>query len=60
MQEKIFLDQNELAERWLRSPRTLEAWRANGKGPSYTKIGGKVLYKIKDIEELEKQSEVGE
>ncbi|BAQ90448.1 hypothetical protein [uncultured Mediterranean phage uvMED] len=57
MEEKIFLDQNELAKRWIRSPRTLENWRAKGTGPAYTKIGGKVLYRLSDIEEIENKSD---
>jgi len=58
MEEKIFLDQNELAKRWLRSPRTLENWRTKGTGPTYKKIGGKVLYRLSDIEEIENKSDV--
>ena len=58
MEEKIFLDQNELAKRWLRSPRTLENWRTKGTGPTYQKIGGKVLYRLSDIEEIEYKSDV--
>lgn len=58
MEEKIFLDQNELAKRWIRSVRTIENWRSKGTGPSYIKIGGKVLYRLSDIEEIEKNSTV--
>lgn len=58
MEEKIFLDQKELAKRWLRSHRTLENWRTKGKGPTYIKIGGKVLYRLSDIEEIENKSDV--
>ena len=38
------LDQNELAERWSLSPRTLEQWRWRGVGPRYLKLGGRVIY----------------
>ena len=58
MEEKIFIDQKELAKRWIRSPRTLENWRTKGIGPKYIKIGGKVLYRLRDIEEIEKNSVV--
>lgn len=34
-----FLRQQELAERWKLSPRTLERWRWLGTGPLYHKIG---------------------
>ena len=38
------LTQNQLAERWHMSPRTLEQWRWRGKGPKFLKIGARVLY----------------
>jgi len=60
MEEKIFLNQNELASRWGMSPRTLEGWRAHGKGPSYVKLGGQVRYKLEEIKKLEETSQVGE
>ena len=60
MEEKIFLNQNELASRWGMSPRTLENWRSTGKGPAYVKIGGQVRYKFEDIKKLEETSQVGE
>ena len=47
------LDQKGLADRWLVSPRTLEQWRWQGKGPRYLKIGGRVVYRQQDIEEFE-------
>jgi hypothetical protein len=47
------LDQTHLAERWLISPRTLEQWRWQGRGPRYLKIGGRVVYRLSDIEAFE-------
>lgn len=38
------LTQEQLAERWHLSPRTLEQWRWLGKGPRFLKIGARVLY----------------
>lgn len=38
------LTQDQLAERWHMSPRTLEQWRWLGKGPRFLKIGARVLY----------------
>ncbi len=35
------------------SPRTLERWRFQRTGPSYIKVGGRVLYRIEDIEAFE-------
>jgi hypothetical protein len=47
------LDQKRLAERWLISPRTLEQWRWQGRGPRYLKINGRVIYRLSDIEAFE-------
>ena len=47
------LDQNAVARRWRISPRSLERWRWLKQGPSYLKVGGKVLYRITDIEAYE-------
>ena len=44
------LDQKHLAKRWLVSPRTLEQWRWQGRGPRYLKINGRVIYRLPDIE----------
>ena len=47
------LDQIELSRRWRLSPRTLERWRWLNQGPTYLKIGGRVVYRIEDIEAYE-------
>ena len=47
------LGQRDLAKRWLISPRTLEQWRWQGRGPRYLKIGGRVLYRLADVEAYE-------
>jgi hypothetical protein len=47
------LGQNALASRWNISPRTLERWRWRGEGPAYLKIGGRVAYRLADIEAFE-------
>lgn len=48
-----YLLQNELAERWRMSPRTLERWRWLRQGPRYYKLHGRILYRIEDVEEFE-------
>ena len=53
MQDIKFLNQHELSARWKLSGRTLERWRWLGTGPRYHKIGGRVVYRIEDIEEWE-------
>jgi len=47
------LNQAELGCRWAISPRTLERWRWLGQGPGYLKIGGRVVYRLSDIEAYE-------
>lgn len=50
-----YLQQDELASRWRISPRTLERWRWRKTGPSYTKIGGRVVYAVEDVEAYERR-----
>ncbi|MBB5691798.1 helix-turn-helix domain-containing protein [Roseomonas alkaliterrae] len=47
------LTQSEVARRWCLSPRTLERWRWLGQGPVYLKLGGRVAYRVEDIEAYE-------
>jgi hypothetical protein len=47
------LNQIDLARRWRVSERTLERWRWLHQGPQYLKIGGRVVYRIEDIESYE-------
>jgi len=47
------LTQKDLARRWCLSPRTLERWRWSGQGPVYLKLGGRVAYRLDDIEAFE-------
>ncbi len=54
--ETNHLNQNELAKRWKLSERTLERWRWLGVGPTYLKLGGRVVYRLSDIEEFEKKN----
>lgn len=52
---EIRLNQTELAARWKISPRTLERWRWVGEGPQYLKIGGRVIYRMEDVEAYERE-----
>ena len=47
------LNQVELSRRWSLSPRTLERWRWLGQGPQYLKVGGRVVYRLADVEAFE-------
>ena len=50
------INQVQLARRWSLSPRTLERWRWRDQGPVYLKVGGRVLYRLEDIEAFERAS----
>ena len=43
----------QLAKRWDMNLSTLRQWRWRGYGPSYLKIGKKILYRMQDIEAFE-------
>ena len=45
--------QRDLARRLGLSPRTLEGWRWRGTGPRFVKAGGRVLYRLEDVEAFE-------
>jgi hypothetical protein len=47
------LNQTDLARRWRMSERTLERWRWLGQPPRFLKIGGRVVYRLEDIEAFE-------
>lgn len=53
--EIIHFNQRNLANRWGVSEATLERWRTEGIGPKYLKLGGRVLYRLIDIEEYESE-----
>ena len=50
------LTEKMLADRWVCSVARLQRWRTVSEGPSYLKIVGKVLYRLKDIEAYEEAS----
>ena len=49
------LTQDELADRWRMSPRSLERWRADGFGPEWIKMRGRVLYRTEDVVAFERE-----
>lgn len=51
----IHLNKHQLAERWCLAPRTIDRWRWEGNGPQHLKIGGRILYRLEDIEAYEVQ-----
>lgn len=48
------LTEKQLSEYWEIRTSTLQKWRSLGCGPVYMKIGGKVFYRLEDIEQFEK------
>ena len=44
------LDTRQLAARLDLQPATLEQWRWSSKGPAYVKLGGRVRYRVQDLE----------
>lgn len=54
--DKTFLRQKELATRWHMSPRTLEDWRHDHKGPPFIAFGRTVRYDLDEIERYEAES----
>ena len=48
------LNQINLADRWNISHRTLERWRWTGEGPQFVKLGGRVVYRLEDVEAFER------
>ena len=49
------LNQEQVARRWNLSPRSLERWRWRRIGPKYLRLGGRVCYRLTDIEDYERQ-----
>lgn len=51
----------ELVTRWRGqvNTRTLANWRSTGQGPKFIKIGGKVLYRVADVEAYENKRQRG-
>lgn len=51
--DRRVLNENELAQRWGLSPKTLQRWRSEGTGPRYLKLSRRVSYPIETILEFE-------
>lgn len=47
------INQFHLAKRWGVAQKTLENWRSLGQGPAYLKLGGRIMYRMADIERFE-------
>ena len=58
MTSSEFLTDLQLAERWHLHRQTLIRWRSLNKGPSYSKINGRVLYPLAEVEQFEKANTI--
>ena len=47
------LTEAELARRWRLSPRTLQRWRREGRGPAFLRLGRRVLYEATAVSRFE-------
>jgi predicted DNA-binding transcriptional regulator AlpA len=54
--ERRVLSETELAQRWGLSPKTLQRWRSEGRGPRYLKLSKRVSYPVEAIIEFEREA----
>jgi predicted DNA-binding transcriptional regulator AlpA len=47
--DRRVLNENELAQRWGISPKTLQRWRSEGRGPRYLKLSKRVSYPVEAV-----------
>ena len=52
--DRRVLNENELAQRWGLSPKTLQRWRSEGRGPRYLKMSKRVSYPLESVIEFER------
>lgn len=43
------MSEQDVADRWQKSVRTLQRWRRDGYGPAYLRIGGTIHYRLLDV-----------
>ena len=51
--DRRVLNENELAQRWGISPKTLQRWRCEGRGPKYLKLSKRVSYPLEGVFDFE-------
>ncbi|HMQ94294.1 MAG TPA: helix-turn-helix domain-containing protein [Amaricoccus sp.] len=51
--DRPHLVEDELAQRWRLSTRTLQRWRRDSTGPAYLRLGRRIVYRLSDIEAFE-------
>ncbi|MCT8329358.1 helix-turn-helix transcriptional regulator [Albidovulum sediminis] len=55
----MLMRERAVAERWNKSIRTLQRWRAEGYGPAHIYIGGTIHYRLEDILAFEERMRRG-
>ena len=58
MSQTIFLTEEQLAERWQCTGKTIGRWRSQGTGPKFLKINGSIRYKLSDVEAFEEHNTI--
>ena len=53
--DRRVLNENELAQRWGLSPKTLQRWRSEGRGPRYMKLSKRVGYPVDAVIQFERE-----
>jgi len=51
--DRRVLNEIELAQRWGISPKTLQRWRCEGRGPKYLKLSKRVSYPLEGVFDFE-------
>ena len=54
--QKMMMNENELAARWNISPKTLQRWRSEGRGPRFMKMSKRVVYPIDEVFDFESRA----
>ena len=54
--QKMAINETELAERWGLSPKTLQRWRSEARGPRYLKLSKRVTYPLDEIIDFEQRA----
>ena len=54
--QKMMMNENELAARWSISPKTLQRWRSEGRGPRFMKMSKRIVYPIDEVFDFESQA----
>jgi predicted DNA-binding transcriptional regulator AlpA len=54
--ERRVFNEHQLAQRWGMSPKTLQRWRNEGRGPTYLKLSKRVSYPLDSILAFEHSS----